>query len=188
MTTPRIMSFTAGSTGPWIIERIEAVCGDTLPPADRLDMTERTSPTLAQGSSWRLSGFTAEARYATAGERRQLAVAQESLGRPGATRAALIPIRKSPAWWNLAQDERRAIFEDRSHHIAIGRDYLPAVARQLHHCRGLQEPFDFLTWFEYAPETEPAFDAMLLRLRRTEEWRYVEREVDIRVARVGSSA
>ena len=35
----------------------------------------------------------------------------------------LIPIRKNEAWWALAQDERRAIFEERSHHIAIGLEY-----------------------------------------------------------------
>jgi len=69
-----------------------------------------------------------------------------------ATRAALIPIRKSEAWWALAQDERRAIFEEQSKHIAIGMEYLPPVARRLHHCRELGEAFDFLTWFEYAPE------------------------------------
>ena len=75
---------------------------------------------------------------------------QEMLLRPQATRAALIPIRKTAAWWDLAQDERRAIFEEQSRHIGIGMEYLPAVARRLHHSRELGEPFDFLTWFEYA--------------------------------------
>ena len=58
--------------------------------------------------------------------------------------------------------------------------YLPAVARRLHHSRELGEPFDFLTWFEYAPEHADAFEEMVRRLRSTAEWRYVEREVDIR--------
>jgi len=51
----------------------------------------------------------------------------------------------------LAQDERRAIFEERSHHISIVLKYLPAIARGLHHCRDLSEPepFDFLTLSEY---------------------------------------
>ena len=40
------------------------------------------------------------------------------LGRPEATCAALIPIKKSAAWWELTQEERRQIFEDKSHHIA----------------------------------------------------------------------
>jgi hypothetical protein len=60
-------------------------------------------------------------------------------------------------------------------------EYLPAVARRLHHSRELGEPFDFLTWFEYAPEHEAQFDAMLARLRATVEWRYVDREVELRL-------
>ena len=71
----------------------------------------------------------------------------------------------------------------RSRHIAIGLNYLPAIARRLHHSRELGEPFDFLTWFEYAPEDESAFDDLVGKLRATEEWRYVTREVDIRLAR-----
>jgi hypothetical protein len=62
-------------------------------------------------------------------------------------------------------------------------EYLPAVARRLHHGRELGEPFDFLTWFEYAPEHADAFEEMVRRLRNTGEWRYVEREVDIRASR-----
>ena len=59
------------------------------------------------------------------------------------------------------------------------------MARRLHHCRDLSEnePFDFLTWFEYAPAQEAAFDNLLTRLRAIEEWKYVEREVDVRLVR-----
>jgi hypothetical protein len=51
------------------------------------------------------------------------------------------------------------------------------------HCRDLSEnePFDFLTWFEYAPADEAAFNQVVAALRATEE--YVEREVDIRLVR-----
>jgi hypothetical protein len=62
-------------------------------------------------------------------------------------------------------------------------EYLPAVARRLHHSRELGEPFDFLTWFEYAPEYAAAFEDLVRRLRSTAEWRYVEREADIRLSR-----
>jgi len=79
------------------------------------------------------------------------------------------------------EDERRAILEERSHHIAIGLEYLPAIARRLHHSRDLGEGFDFLTWFEFAPTDAAAFDEVLARLRATEEWTYVEREVEIRL-------
>lgn len=57
---------------------------------------------------------------------------QPPLGRREASRAVLIPIKKSAAWWDLPQDERRRIFEERSADIAIGTKYLPAVARRLY--------------------------------------------------------
>jgi chlorite dismutase len=107
------------------------------------------------------------------------------LGRPEATLGALIPIKKSAKWWAMTQDERRAIFEERSKHVSIGLKYLPGVARRLHHCRDLEDdvPFDFITFFDYAPNDEAGFDAMLNELRATEEWNFVEREVDIRLVR-----
>ena len=61
---------------------------------------------------------------------------------------------------------------------------MTAIARRLHHARDLGEPFDFLTWFEFAPEHEAAFDDLLGELRASPEWTYVEREVDIRVRRI----
>jgi len=69
-------------------------------------------------------------------------------------------------------------------HIATGLVYLPAIARRLHHGRDLGEPFDFLTWFEYASADADAFEDLVARLRRIEHWRYVTREVDIRLVRV----
>ncbi len=83
----------------------------------------------------------------------------------------------------LPQDERRAIFEDRSHHIARSVPYLPRIARRLHHSRDLGEPFDFITWFEFAPRDAAAFDELAGMMRATEEWTYVEREVEIRLTR-----
>ncbi|MFN8889797.1 MAG: chlorite dismutase, partial [Cyclobacteriaceae bacterium] len=59
-----------------------------------------------------------------------------------------------------------------------------AIARKLYHCRDIGEPFDFLTWFEYAPEHATAFEDLVGKLRETEEWKYVDREIDIRLTRV----
>ena len=66
---------------------------------------------------------------------------------------------------------------------------MPAIARRLHHSRDLgeREPFDFLTWFEYALADTAAFDELVAELRATEEWAYVDREIDIRVVRDGAS-
>ena len=59
--------------------------------------------------------------------------------------------------------------------------YMPAIARRLYHARDLGEPFDFLTWFEYAPQDADLFEDLVRMLRSTEEWTFVEREVDIRL-------
>ena len=181
---PLHVAFVGGSRGKWSIERLETVAGIPLPPASRLEVVEGSGAAGPAGDAvWVLRGVTSSERYVTRGEHRELAARQEPLGRAGSTRAALIPVRKSEAWWDLAQDERRRIFEESSHHIATGLEYLPAVARQLHHGRDLGEPFDFLTWFEFAPEHTEAFEELVRRLRETEEWTYVEREIDLRLAR-----
>ena len=66
--------------------------------------------------------------------------------------------------------------------------FLPAIARQLYHSRDLGEPFDFLTWFEFAPAHASLFEELVGMLRQTEEWSYVEREVDVRVVKEVLSA
>lgn len=173
-------TFAAGQIGAWRIDQIAPVVGDSLPGADRLNIVPADA---SLECVWSLDGVVSNIRYATAVEAGQLRAVQEDLGRPHATCAALIPIRKSAAWWGMAQDERRAIFEEQSHHTAIGLEYLPQVARKLYHCRDIGGAFDFLTWFEYAPEHAEAFEHLVQRLRETREWTYVDREVDIRLSR-----
>ena len=185
----RLFTFVGGTAGPWEVTSMRTVIGDELEAVERLRIVSGEVP-AEQGSGWALRGVTSHERYITRAEKNALAAAQPDLGRADATAAAFIPIRKSAAWWALTQDERRTIFEETSAHIRIGLDYLPAVARRLHHCRDLTEdaPFDFLTWFEFTPGDAVAFDEMLHRLRETAEWRYVEREVDIRLRRLTNRA
>lgn len=183
MAQPLLVSFAAGEAGPWRIDRVETIVGEGLPTASSLAVFEGPAQHPPAGAAWTLRGTTSNTRYSMRGEVDAMRARQEGLGRPRATRAVLIPISKTAAWWDMAQDERRAIFEEQSRHIGIGMDYLPAVARRLHHSRELGEPFDFLTWFEFAPEDEAAFDMMLQRLRETTEWRYVDREVEVRLSR-----
>ncbi len=176
------VNFVAGALGLWRIERIDAVRGESLPRAARLDRIENEPPPTG-AFRWALRGVTSNARYTNRSEKSRLEAVQEGLDRPTAKRGALIPIRKRREWWDLPQDERRAIFEAQSQHVSLGLQYLPPVARRLYHCRELGEPFDFLTWFEFAPEHAARFEELVGRLRETEEWRYVEREVDVRLAR-----
>jgi chlorite dismutase len=184
MPTPLLVTFTAGAAGAWAIDRITPVVGESLAPGTRLAVAEGADAAASSDAAWSLRGTTSHMRYTARHEAAALASVQEGLGRVHATCAALIPIRKNEAWWSLAQDERRAILEEQSHHVALGMDYLPAVARRLHHCRDLGGPFDFLTWFEYAPKDADRFDHLVMALRETPEWRFVDREVDIRLTRL----
>jgi chlorite dismutase len=182
MANPLRVHFLGGTAGRFRVLDARAIVGEPLPPVSHVEVRE--APTLAEPAhSWLLRGVTGHQRYVERAEGAALRAVQAGLGRPEATHAAFIPIRKSAAWWELAQDERRAIFEDRSHHIAATLKYLPAVARRLHHARELGEPFDFLTWFEFAPQHAGMFDDLLGLLRASEEWSYVEREVELRLLR-----
>lgn len=178
-----IISFYLGGSGPWRVTHRKALRRAGLAPANRIAVVEMSGELQTVGA-WCLRRFGSNHRYATRAELDVLGARQAGLGRPEATCAALIPIRKGEAWWRMAQDERLAMFGERSGHSKIGLDYLPGVVRRLLHCRDLGEPFDFLTWVEFAPAQTPAFDELLRRLRVTEEWSLVEREVEIRLERL----
>ena len=178
-----VTTFLGGDLGPWRVVEVRKVRGPSLKRVSRLDIVDRELQLSPRSAAWFLRGVVSNERYTDRRERELLEARQPLLGRREATRAALIPITKSDDWWSLAQDERRRIFEVRSGHIRTGLQYLPAIARRLYHGRDLGEPFDFLTWFEYAPEDAPAFEALVRKLRSTQEWRYVVREVDIRLER-----
>ncbi len=183
-------TFRGGQSGAWRVTSISAVTGPPLAAVAGLSIVHSEAialPLLPSQTSWRLAGVTSHVRYVERAEKTKLAAVQAGLGRSEASCAALIPIKKSAAWWELTQEERRRIIEDKSHHIAKGLEYLPMIARQLYHCRDLGEPFDFLTWFEYAPGHAMFFEDLVTVLRATEEWTYVEREVDVRVTRIDLS-
>lgn len=181
VAAPLLVHFTGGDVGAWRVTAMNAVSGEVLSPVPFVDMHEGAG--APPPGAWALRGVAGHVRYTTRAEVNALNAKAASLARPEATLAALIPIRKNPQWWALAQDERREIYEDQSRHTTIGLEYIPRIARRLHHSRDLGEPFDFLTWFEFHRDHESAFNELLARLRATKEWGYVDWEVDIRMER-----
>ena len=181
----RLFAFAGCTSGAWRVTDARCIVGEPLLPVSHLQVCPAQSLSAKPPPVWVLRGITSNERYITAEEKGQLVAIQQGLGRPHSTRAALIPIRKTAAWWALSQDARRAVFEERSNHVKIGLKHLPPVARRLHHCRDLSEtePFDFLTWFEYAASYEQQFNDLVADLRASEEWKYVDREIDIRLVR-----
>jgi len=180
----RLFSFIGKETGLWRVDKMQVIAGEPLPAARRLEIVSGSEIPSGLHADWVLRGITSNERYGVRQEEKsQIMAKQLSLGRSEVTCAALISIRKNAAWWALTQNERQSIFEQQSRHAKIGLQYFPELARRLHHCRDISEsePFDFLTWFEYAPAHEAAVNQLLGAVRATEEWKFIEREVDIRL-------
>lgn len=177
-----IFNFIGDEIGEWKVSSTATLKGSPIAAVSHLT---KVAGDLVQSKTgiWALKGIISNLRYTEKEDKDKLVAIQEDLGRETATLAAFIPIRKSEAWWNLAQDERRKIMENKSQHTQTGMKYLPAIARKLFHSRDIGEPFDFLTWFEYAPEDADTFEELLIALRKTEEWNYVDREIDIRLVK-----
>jgi hypothetical protein len=186
---PRLFTFVGGREGKWKAIESRTITGDPLPAIERLNIVPGNVAPPPAGAVWLLRGVTSNERYVTRPEKEQLVAKSPALGRPEADCAVLIPIKKNAKWRAMTQDERRRIFEEQSHHTQIGLDYLPAIARRLHHCRDLSEaePFDFLTWFEFAKADTAEFDKLLAKLRASAEWQFVEREVEMRLIRTETS-
>lgn len=181
-TNTGIISFLGAEQGPWKITSMQTLIGAPLPEANCLNIQQGAiTPDHDSDAKWVLHGFISNLRYTHRSEKTMLDEHSKPLGRPEYNAAALIPIQKSKEWWNLAQDERRRIFEEDSKHIQQSAEFLTFIARQLHHSKDLGEGFDFLTWFEFSSEHTEQFDALCAILRKTEEWQYVTREIDIRL-------
>jgi chlorite dismutase len=175
-----IISFAGGNHGSWRVISMDTISGDSLLRVSNIAVIKNgiEKPKEIQ---WTLNAFISNLRYTTRPEKTDLDKSSRPLGQPEYNYAAMILIKKSDTWWMLTQDERRKIFEEDSKHIGISLEYMSFISRQLHHSRDLGEPFDFVTWFEFSSLHENKFNELLKKLRHTEEWKYVTREIDIRL-------
>lgn len=174
---PLLVTFVGGFEGLWRMEGMTAPRGEPLRPAARLAVVEGAGAQAPEGR-WSLRGV---ADHRPGGEGRE--DEGHALGRPDARCAALVAIRQSPAWWEQADKEGPDFLAERRRALVGEPDDAPAVARRLHHSRDIGDPFDFLAWFEFHPDQQAAFYDLLARLRATEEWSSVEREVDVHLIR-----
>src|SRR5262245_54884407 len=105
--------FRGGQSGAWRVTRFAPVKGAALAPTASVSVVHSRTialPILPSQTSWRLAGVASHLRYTERAEKEQLGAEPAEIGRPEATLAALIPIKKSAAWWELTQEERRQIF------------------------------------------------------------------------------
>jgi hypothetical protein len=133
-----------------------------------------------------LIGVTQHLVYTRASERPALVTSAP----PGPdAMVVVIVLSKTDAWWQLAQDERDALFRGagKPGHVELGLPSARTLVRKLYHCRSLPGAgYDFVTYFEFAPAERPQFEALLAALRDPEqnpEWAYVERETEIWLTR-----
>src|SRR5882724_9275247 len=113
-------TFRGGQSGAWQVVSQAAVKGVGLLRTPALSIVHSESvalPILPSQTSWRLAGVASHVRYVERAEKEQLVAVQAGLGRPEATRAALIPIKKNVAWWELTQEERRPWFTEQVQHL-----------------------------------------------------------------------
>jgi hypothetical protein len=145
------------------------------------------SPTLLfQGVPQHLQYTTGEQRAdLNRRSRAELPAGQDAI-------AVIIPIRKSAAWWSLPHDQRNAFFhkqDDKQGHTAIGAKYVERIYRKLYHTRYAVETteHDFITYFEFERKHTEDFQHLLAQLRdpqQNPEWRYVDREYEIWLAKL----
>ena len=167
----------------WSVVRIEG----SVPISE-----ESFSPSVA--SVIQYHGVTQHLQYTSEAQRQELDGHSISELEPSDhTTAVLIPIGKSEAWWNLAQDQRQAHFRKtaaQEGHTAIGLRYVDRVFRKLYHSRYLHAAldYDFLTYFEFKDPYERDFRTLLAELRdagSNPEWAYVDLEFEIWMTKIG---
>ena len=178
-----VYTYVGGTTGAWEVTDQFARRGARLVPITRLDVHGDHLNRSPLGTAWILSGLVRNTRYVT---REEFAVPEKRIracAPPAPTCAALIPIRRSPDWWQLGREARHEILEAQSQQTPSGLRYLSAIIRRWQHRLDLSEQFDCVTWFEYEPRDSAAFDDLLAEWRTSEEWKFVDRECDIRLVR-----
>jgi hypothetical protein len=133
-----------------------------------------------------LVGVTGHLVYTGRAERTELVARSAPESGPV---AVLIPIRKSPEWWALPQDERQAHFAALGGHLTVGMQFVHRIFRRLYHSRYAPgSAWDFLTYFEFPEDRTAEFHELLGGLRdpeRNPEWALVDREAEVWMTKIG---
>lgn len=117
--------------------------------------------------------------------------------------AAVTPMNKTDAWWQMDFLHRESFFLPRYNeneemvvkgHALASAAGVPGINRRLVHSPygyGLQGNYDFVGYFEFAEEDAPVFREVMAGLRDTQqnpEWKYVLEGPEWWGRRVGSAA
>ena len=96
----RLWSFIGSAdAGDWEVGRKSSIKGeDPLPSTARYITIQSAVVANPSSASWVLKGVTSNERYVTKEEKAGLVAKQAGIGRESCCHAAVILIRKSPAW------------------------------------------------------------------------------------------
>jgi len=178
-------NYVGGNGGAWSVTSASALSGLPLARVTHIDIVRGPLSRTPPGTAWVLSGLVRNTRYVSREDFETRAPEIPHAPKSTAMCAALIAIRRSKQWWELGHQVRREILETQSDLWTAGLHYLTGMVRRWQHRRDLSEQFDCVTWFEYEPHDAEAFDKLLTAWRASEEWSYVARECDIRLAGAG---
>ena len=179
-----LIHYVGGTSGSWCVESTETFSGPELKPVTHLEIIGGRIGRAPQGTAWILPAIVSSTRYITREEPRSMAAMKSRFPQDGTPSAALVLIRKSAEWWDLAGEERRDIIEARSRQVDARLRTLPAIARRFTLHRDGSDAFDFLTWFEFDAQDSAVIDDLASAIRATDEWNYVEREIEIRLSKM----
>ncbi len=182
-STESFYTYVGGTSGPWEVTQLLVRRGDPLSHVSHVGIINGRLNRTPAGTAWILSGVVRNTRHVTREEFVPPGACRIAGNSPVSTCAALIPIRRSPEWWQLGRESRRDLLNPPSRRPPRGLRYLSTMIRKWQHRRDLSEQFDCLAWFEYEPRDSAAFDDLLADWRASEEWKFVDRECDIRLVR-----
>lgn len=170
-------NYVGGSSGSWELTDLTTYRGPALTPVTHLDIINGRMDRPPLDAAWVFSSYVQNTRYVTREEPQSAGSRRSFNSPPPRTSAALIALRRSEEWWQLGDAARREI--QRTQMVGLG--YLTAMIRRWRHRLDMSERFDCVTWFEYEPRDSGAFEDLLADWRASEEWKYVDRECDIRL-------
>ncbi|MCS3743301.1 hypothetical protein [Rhizobium sp. BK661] len=93
-TEPQSDGFIGGNEGEWAVVSQRSLLGPPIAAVSRVAMLSGNSQADAADAAWILRGVATNDRHTTRDEKRSLVEKQAPMGRPEATRAALILLRK----------------------------------------------------------------------------------------------
>lgn len=170
-------NYVGGTSGNWEITDLNTYRGQALTPVTHIDIINGRMERTPAGAAWVFSGYVQNTRYVTREELLPPGSRRSFNSRPPRTCAALIALRRSEEWWQLGDAARREIQQTQ----LAGLRYLTAMVRRWRHRLDMSDQFDCVTWFEYEPQDSSAFEDLLADWRASEEWKYINRECDIRL-------